>query len=138
MKFMPTRYSLFDDLFDDMFDRPTYRNLPVMKTDVHEKDGNYILDIELPGYNKEDVNIELQDGYINISATHNTNDEEKDAKGNVIRQERSFGSCSRSFYVGNDIKVEDIKAKFENGVLQLTVPNNEVQQVETSNKIMIE
>lgn len=138
MKLVPRNYSLFDDLFDDMFDRPSYRNLAVMKTDVHEKDGNYILDIELPGYNKEDVNIELKDGYINISASHDTTDEEKDAKGNIIRQERSFGSCSRSFYVGNNFTADDIKAKFENGILQLTVPNKDVQQVETSNKIMIE
>ncbi|MCI5773577.1 MAG: Hsp20/alpha crystallin family protein [Erysipelotrichaceae bacterium] len=138
MKLVPRSYSLFDDFFDDMFERPTYRNLPSMKTDVHEKDGNYILDIELPGYNKEDVNIELKDGYVNISATHETSDEEQDSKGNIIRQERSFGSCSRSFYVGDYIKAEDIKATFNNGILQLIVPNKEVQQIETSNKIMID
>ena len=109
-----------------------------MKTDVHEKDGSYILDIDLPGYKKEDVNIELDKGYLTISAKHEVSDEEKDSKGNIIRQERSFGSCSRSFYVGDQIKPETISAKFENGVLKLNVPYEQPKPQVTNTKIMID
>ena len=119
MKYMPRKFDLFDDMFDGFF--PTELNRQgfdsIMKTDVHEKDGYYTLDIEVPGYKKEDVTMELSNGYLSIKATHNTTDEEKDAKGNLVRSERNFGSCSRSFYVGDSIKAEDVKAKFENGFL---------------------
>lgn len=98
MKFLPG-LNLFDDAFDDMFFDPifTKKSSNIMKTDVTEKDGNYLLDMELPGYGKEDIKIELKDGYLNVSASKNTSNEEKDDKGNVIRQERYTGSCSRSF-----------------------------------------
>ena len=97
MKFLPG-LNLFDDAFDDMFFDPifTKKSSNIMKTDVTEKDGNYLLDMELPGYGKEDIKIELKDGYLNVSASKNTSNEEKDDKGNVIRQERYTGSCSRS------------------------------------------
>ena len=94
MKFLPG-LNLFDDAFDDMFFDPifTKKSSNIMKTDVTEKDGNYLLDMELPGYGKEDIKIELKDGYLNVSASKNTSNEEKDDKGNVIRQERYTGSC---------------------------------------------
>ena len=91
-----------------------------MKTDITEKDGNYTLDMELPGCKKEDIHLELNDGYLNVSASHNTSKDEKDDKGNVIRQERYSGTFSRSFYVGENVKEEDIKASYENGELKIT------------------
>ena len=108
------------------------------KTDVTEKDGNYLLDMELPGYGKEDIKIELKDGYLNVSASKNTSNEEKDDKGNVIRQERYTGSCSRSFYVGDGVKETDIKAKFENGELKIVVPVDAPKEVEEKKFIAIE
>ena len=86
----------------------------------------------------EDVTMELSNGYLSIKATHNTTDEEKDAKGNLVRSERNFGSCSRSFYVGDNIKAEDVKAKFENGMLQVTVPSAKQKQIESTETISIE
>ena len=109
-----------------------------MKTDVYEKNGYYNLDIELPGYAKEDVQMELIDGYLNIKATHNVSNEEKDAKGNLIRSERRFGSCSRSFYVGENIKAEDVKAKFDNGILNIVLPSKEQKSIETKQTVTIE
>ena len=139
MKLMPRTYDVFNEFFDDVFDRPVLRNsASVMKTDVHEKDGSYILDIDLPGYKKEDVNIELDKGYLTISAKHEVSDEEKDSKGNIIRQERSFGSCSRSFYVGSNIKASDIKARFENGILVITLPSEKQKQIESKEMISID
>ena len=131
MKLMPRTYDVFNEFFDDVFDRPVLRNsASVMKTDI--------LDIDLPGYKKEDVNIELDKVYLTISAKHEVSDEEKDSKGNIIRQERSFGSCSRSFYVGDQIKPETISAKFENGVLKLNVPYEQPKPQVTNTKIMID
>ncbi|MBQ2582492.1 MAG: Hsp20 family protein, partial [Erysipelotrichaceae bacterium] len=83
-------------MFDGFFPKGTVYSDNVMRTDVYEKDGYYNLDIELPGYRKEDVQMDIMDGYLNIKATHNQSSEEKDAKGNLIRSERRFGSCSRS------------------------------------------
>ncbi|MBQ1477534.1 MAG: Hsp20/alpha crystallin family protein [Erysipelotrichaceae bacterium] len=136
MKYMPKRYDLFDDMFGDFFKPMNIDN--VMRTDVHEKDGYYHFDIELPGYKKEDVNMELVDGYLNIKAVHNMTDEEKDAKGNLIRSERHYGSCSRSFYVGDNIKAEDIKAKYENGILNIVLPSVEQKRIETAQTVTIE
>ena len=139
MKYMPRSYDLFDDVFDDFFRVPSFNNMgSVMKTDVREKDGYYYLDVELPGYNKEDVNIEISDGYLNIKASHNADQEEKDSKGNLIRQERSFGSCSRSFYVGENIHSEDIQAKFNNGVLEISLPSKEQKRIQTAENVQIQ
>ena len=139
MKFLPG-LNLFDDAFDAMFFDPifTKKSSNIMKTDVTEKDGNYLLDMELPGYGKEDIKIELKDGYLNVSASKNTSNEEKDDKGNVIRQERYTGSCSRSFYVGDGVKETDIKAKFENGELKIVVPVDAPKEVEEKKFIAIE
>ena len=127
---MPTlfRTNLFDDLLDD-FAKETKRAAQnivsvtgVMKTDIKEKDDCFELMIDLPGFAKEDVKAELKEGYLNISAERNSSDEEKDEEGRFIRRERYSGTCSRSFYVGDDLKQEDIKAKFENGILTVIVP----------------
>ena len=136
---MPRKYDLFDDMFDGFF--PTEFNRQgfdsIMKTDVHEKDGYYTLDIEVPGYKKEDVTMELSNGYLSIKATHNTTDEEKDAKGRVIRQERYNGSCSRTFYVSDAIKDSDIHASFENGILKIELPTEAKKEEETKKFIEI-
>ena len=141
--YMPALFndSLFDDFFTDITDnkrRPMARPLPgVMKTDIKENDKEYELTIELPGYKKEDVNAELKDGYLIINATNEKNEEEKDEKG-YIRKERYFGSCSRSFFVGKNLKEEDIKAKFDNGVLTLNVPKEAERLPEEKKYIAIE
>ena len=136
MKYSPRRYDLFDDMFDDFFG--TAPVVSIMKTDIHEKDGYYTLDVELPGYKKEDINMEIANGYLTIKAKHEVNDEEKDTKGNLVRSERSFGSCSRSFYVGSNIKASDIKARFENGILVITLPSEKQKQIESKEMISID
>ena len=120
--------NLFDDFFND-FARPARSNTRystpttnVMRTDIKETENSYELAIELPGCRKEDVKAELKDGYMTITATTNTSSEKKEEAGRYIRRERYSGSCSRSFYVGEEIKQTDIKAKFEDGILKVTVP----------------
>lgn len=133
-------YNRYNNLFDEVFESFMPRTIDsgnIMKTDVHEKDGYYALDIELPGYAKEDVNIEIMDGYLTISAKHEYSDEEKNDKGQLIRQERSFGSCSRSFYVGDNIKAEDVNAKFDNGMLNITMPSSKQKAIETKQTVTI-
>lgn len=127
-------FSLFDNMFDDMFRDPFFTNsstTKLMKTDIQEKDNNYILDMDLPGYEKDDVKAQLKDGYLTITAQKNTSNEEKDEKGNYIRKERYCGKCSRSFYVGDTVKEEDIKASFKNGILQLTFPKEVARKEDT-------
>ena len=109
----------------------------LMKTDVREKDGNYELDIDLPGFKKEDVTIQLENGYLTITATKGLDKDESDDKTGYIRKERWFGNCSRSFYVGDSIRSEDIKAKMEDGILHMTVPK-ETKQIPQRNTILIE
>ncbi|MCR5590010.1 MAG: Hsp20/alpha crystallin family protein [Lachnospiraceae bacterium] len=142
---MPSIFS--ENLFDDFFDtvsRPikAIRQAPVpqvMKTDVKESDKGFTLDIDLPGYKKEDISAELKDGYLTVSAKTSEEKEEKDDEGVYIRKERSFGSCSRSFYVGEEIQEGEIKAKFEDGILKIFVPKKEVEpKVEERKYISIE
>ena len=136
---------LFDNFFED-FARPartTVRyNAPsatVMRTDVKETDTGYELDIDLPGYKKENVQVELKDGCLTVSAKTEQNKDEKDANGKYIRRERYSGSCSRSFYVGDDITQDEIKGKFKHGILRLTIPKKESEPaVEQKNYITIE
>ena len=131
---------LFDTFFDD-FKRParSNTNINVMRTDIKETDAGFELDIDLPGYKKEDVQAELKDGYLTISAKTNTTREEKDENGKYIRKERYSGSCSRSFYVGEQLEQEDIKAKFEDGILKVMVPKKEAKPaVEENRYITIE
>lgn len=140
---MPSIFAenLFDDFFAG-FAKPfsSVSNQTVaMKTDVKELDNSFELDIDLPGVKKEDVKAELTDGYLTISATHGTQTEDKDNDGKYIRRERYFGSASRSFYVGDQIKQEDIKARFENGILKLSIPKVDKQNaVEQKHYIAIE
>ncbi|MDL2276801.1 Hsp20/alpha crystallin family protein, partial [Breznakia sp. OttesenSCG-928-G09] len=135
MKFLPS-FNVFDDVFDDAF-RGSFFSKPAtnMKTDISEKDGNYFLNMELAGYDKDDIKIALKDGYLTVTATKKMNDEKKDDEGNVIRQERYSGTCSRSFYVSDAVKEDDIKAKFENGELKITVPKADKKEIETNKYI---
>ncbi len=130
-------YDIFDSIFDDsLFETRKGRHNDLMKTDVKEKDGNYILDIDIPGYNKEDIQIELNNGYITVVAKANsTIDEEKDG---YIHKERFVGQCSRSYYAGENIKEEDIKASFKNGTLTLVFPKEVTKQIESKKYIEIE
>ena len=118
MMIVPRRnYDLFDDFFDDPFFAKTERHpMPMMKTDIREGENNYIIDVDLPGFEKENIKIDVEDGYLNINASMNTKDDQEE-KGKFIRRERYSGECSRSFYVG-----EDIKASFKNGILSLEIP----------------
>lgn len=129
--FMPSLFgeNLFDDFFDS-FARPSRVLRPspaplAMKTDVKETDEGFELDIDLPGYKKENVSAELKDGYLTVSATTSDDKEEKDENGRYIRRERFVGNCSRSFYVGEEIEQEDVMAKFVDGILKISVPKKE-------------
>lgn len=117
-----------NNIFDDLFNAPFFtRNEPnMMKTDIKENDGGYELAVDLPGIKKEDIKAELNDGYLTITAENNSSKDEKDEKGKYIRRERYTGSYSRSFYVGDGLTEQDIKAKFENGTLTLAIPKKEV------------
>jgi HSP20 family molecular chaperone IbpA len=111
----------------------------LMQTDVEEKDNGYEITMNLPGFKKEDVKGEIKDGYLTVTASTNTNNDEKDKDGKFIRRERYSGTCSRSFYVGEDVTENDIKAKFKDGVLKVTVPKKEAKPaVEESKYIAIE
>jgi HSP20 family molecular chaperone IbpA len=126
--------NLFDDFFED-FARPVRRTANfgssvngIMKTDVKETDTGYEIDIDLPGYKKEDVKAELNEGYLTINASTQTSNDEKDSDGKYVRRERYSGTCSRSFYVGEDVTQEEIKAKFEDGILKMFVPKKEEKE----------
>ena len=138
MKLLPG-LTTFNNLFDDMFDDSFFRSYnSYMKTDIKEVDNQYVLDIEMPGFNKKDISVELNDGYLTISGNKSTNNDEKDTKGNIIRQERYSGSYSRSFYVGDSSKKEDIKANYDNGELKIYLPKTTTKEVENHNYIPIE
>lgn len=136
MKFLPRSASLFDEMFDDVFRLKPVSSM--MKTDIKEIGENYQLEIELPVFKKDDIKIEFDQGSLIISANRKSLDEEKDNDGHIIRQERFRGHCSRSYYVGEDITEGDIKAKFENGELFITIPNHATKQIETKKNINIE
>ena len=127
-------YPMFD-LFDDFFSDATTKTANVLKTDIHEKDGYYVLSMEAPGVKKEDIQIELKDGYLKVTASRNSSKEDKDEKGRIIRQERYSRSSSRSFYVGEGIKQEDVKANFDNGELIISIPT-ETKKVEEETKFI--
>ena len=135
--------NLFDDFFDDSFAMTRHNPLygrhaaNIMKTDVRETENSYELDIDLPGFKKEDVSVQLDNGYLTISAAKSLDKDEKNKEGKYIRQERYTGQCSRSFYVGDNIESKDVSAKFEDGILKLTMPKN-VPQVQHNNYIAIE
>ena len=109
-----------------------------MKTDVKETDSGYEVDIDLPGFKKDEINVQLDNGYLSISATKGLDKEEKNKEGKYIRKERYAGAMSRSFYVGDALTQEDIKAKYESGILRLSIPKKEAKQVEATKRIAIE
>ena len=129
MDLIPRRFYL-DDIFDDFV--PTRRN-DNMKCDIYEKDGNYHIEMDVPGFKKEDISIEVDDGYLTISAEKNYENNEEDEDRNYIRRERSYNSYKRSFYLG-DLDQDSIEAKFNDGMLNITVPKKEL----TSNKKKID
>ena len=115
------------DLFDEMFRDPFFSmggESKLMKTDINEKKDKYVIDIDLPGYEKDGIKVEIQDGYLTVHAKVNKEENDKE-KGKYVRKERYIGECERSFYVGDNIKEEDIKAKFKNGTLTLEIPKKE-------------
>ncbi len=140
--------NLFDDWMDFPFEKdffPTKNPLygkhekNLMKTDIREEEDHFELDIDLPGFQKEEINAQLEDGYLTISAAKSLDKEKKDEKtGKYIRRERYAGSMSRSFYIGQGITQDEIRAKFENGILQLTIPKQEQKEITRNNYIAIE
>ena len=138
--------NLFDDFFNG-FDmapmwngrNPLYGKLAknLMKTDVRETENSYELDVDLPGFKKDEVKVALQDGYLTISAAKGLDKDEEDQKGRYIRQERYAGACSRSFYVG-DVKPEEVAAKYAHGVLKISLPKASQKELPASNAITIE
>ena len=140
--------NLFDDFMNDFpFEKhffgernPLYGKHAknIIKTDVKETDNSYELDIDLPGFKKEDINVQLDNGYLTIAASKSLEKEDEHEKSHYIRQERYSGSMSRSFYVGNDVKQEEIHAKYEDGILKLAVPKKAAKAIETNKYIQIE
>lgn len=128
-------FDLFDDFFDDELFSKKENNL--MKTDIREKKDKYLIDIDLPGFEKENINLSLEKGYLNIKAevkkeNHN-NEEEK-----YVHRERFYSTCRRSFYVGEDITEKDIDAEFKNGILKISIPKKEeVKKLPESKYIQI-
>lgn len=139
MMMIPRKRNEFD-LFDDMFGMDPFferKEMKLMRTDIKEKGDNYIIEIDLPGYEKDDIEIELEKGYLKISAkTTKETDNSEDEK--YIHKERFYGECSRSFYVGENLKEEDIKAAFKNGILALTVPKDQPKKIEEKKYIQID
>ena len=133
--------NLFDDFMEDAFKSPIFgkREKNLMKTDIRENDNGYELDMDLPGFKKDEITVNLRDGYVTISAERGMERNEKDEKtGKFVRQERYSGSCQRSFYVGEGVKQEDMKARFEDGILHLEFPKASPKQVEETHRILIE
>ena len=138
--------SLFDDWFDDIdrqmqhMDRRLYgRNAKrEMKTDVREKEDGYEIDMDLPGFKKDQVELSLENGYLTVTANKGFDQDQKDDQGRMIRQERYAGSMQRSFYVGDNMTEEDVKARFEDGVLHLNLPKKDARKVPEKKTICIE
>ena len=135
---------LCDDFMDDFafpdIDKKLYGKhaAHIMKTDVKEKDNTYEVDIDLPGFKKDEIQIQLENGYVTVSAAKGLDKDEKDKEGKYIRRERYAGNVSRSFYVGDNVRKEDIHPKFENGILSFTVPKEQKAVEKNSHFIAIE
>ena len=150
---LPTIFgeNLFDDFFDDAFLAPVFhtRNplygkhaAHVMKTDIREKDGSYELDVDLPGFKKDEVQLNLENGYLTISAEKSLNRDEKEEgkekdEGRYLRRERYSGQCSRSFYVGDALQPSDLSATFEDGILRISMPKSAPQQLPAKTTVEI-
>ena len=139
-----------ENLLDEFFDEPWEKSLfgarnplygkhakNLMKTDVKETGDHYEVDIDLPGFQKDEISVELQNGYLTIQAAKGLDKEEQDKKGKYIRQERYAGACSRSFYVGEDVEPEEVSAKFEDGILIISVPKAAKKQLPKQTSINI-
>ena len=140
-----------ENLFDDWFDFPDFKDLDrtekrlygrhadrLMKTDVHEHDDHYEVDIDLPGFAKDEITLELSDGYLTVSAKKGLDHNKSDKQGKMIRQERYEGAMQRSFFVGEEVTEEDVKASYKHGVLSLNIPKKEKKAVPEKKTIMIE
>ena len=138
-----------ESLFDEFFRFPDFSGdvekklygkhaAQVMKTDVHDHDDHYEIIIDLPGFKKDQINLELQNGYLTVSAAKGLDKDEKTEKGRLIRQERYAGAMQRSFYVGDSVTEADVKAKFEDGVLDISVPKHDLKKIESKKYIAIE
>ena len=137
--------NLFDDFFNDLDMFPMWngkdplygrRAKNLMKTDVRETESTYEVDVDLPGFKKDEISLDLKDGYLTIRAAKGLDKDEKDQKGRYIRQERYAGACSRSFYVG-DVEPEQVSAKYEGGVLRISLPKQGKKELPQSNTIAI-
>ena len=124
-----------ENLFDDMFEKHG-KNL--MKTDIRETENSFELDVDLPGFKKDEVQVNLENGYLTISAAKGLDKEEEDKKGHYIRKERYAGECSRSFYIGDSIEPKDIKAKYEDGILRISMPKAAPKQLPSGKSIPID
>ena len=140
-----------ENLFDDWFSFPDFRDFDrterklygkhadrLMKTDVHEHDDHYEVDIDLPGFSKDEINLELKDGYLTISAAKGLDEDDTNKKGKLIRQERYAGAMQRTFYVGENLTEEDIKASFKHGVLNLSVAKKDQPKLPEKKTITID
>ena len=140
-----------EDVFDDWFDFPDFRDMDraqrklygrhadrMMKMDVHEAEDHYEVDIDLPGFKKEEITLELENGYLSVQAAKGLDQDDQDRKGRLIRQERYAGAMQRSFYVGEQIREEDIKASFKHGVLNLQIPKQDQPKIPEKKTIQIE
>ena len=140
--------NLFDEFFDDDFPMIPMRSIRnplygknaknLMKTDVRETDNTYELDIDLPGFKKDEVQLDLKDGYLTISAAKGLDKDQEDKKGKYTRQERYAGACSRSFFVGEGIEPQDVSAKFEDGILRVSLPKQVKKELPRNSTIAIE
>ena len=138
--------NLFDEFFDDTFGKHFMEPSRVlygknarslMKTDVRDNGDSYALCVDLPGFSKDEVQVDLKDGYLTVTAAKGLDKDESDEAGRYIRRERYAGSCTRSFYVG-DVRPEEVSGKYESGVLCLTIPKREMPAVPASTRIAIE
>ncbi len=138
MMMVPRKRNDFD-LFDEIFDDPFFTRVDtrLMKTDIKEKKDKYVVDVDLPGYDKDDIKIEINNGYLTVTAEKSNSEEDKE-EGRYIRKERYSGQCSRSFYVGDNVKDSDVKASFKNGILTLEFPKEKKEEIEEKKYIPIE
>jgi len=125
MMLVPRRnFDLFDEFFDDNFFNKKEKNL--MKTDIKEKKDRYTIEMDLPGFEKENIKLELNNGYLTITGKQENKIDEEEEK--YVHKERFYGECTRSFFVGDNIKEEDIDAEFKNGTLKIDIPKKEEQK----------
>lgn len=129
-------YDFLGDLFTDPFF--SKNESKVMKTDIKEKDDKYLIYVDLPGYEKENIKIDIDDGYLTVTGEVNNTKENKQEDGSFVRKERYIGTCTRSFYIGEDITEDEVKASFKNGVLNIEIPKKEEKKIQEKKYIQID